>query len=334
MPIVDMSIMNYTDLLEDSFPAREPKGFHLYFAGSQNILVEKYLYKLGANRLGSQLLDRKGLQDWINARTEGICKGRLMIDSGAYSAYTQGTELDVDEYIEYLNSIDDHTDVIVQVDTPPGNRFKDRTAEDYESGPRLSWENYLYMREKVLSVEKLVPVFHMGESYKWLENMLEWKDSNGKHIPYIGIAPLHSSEANPNNRSSFIDRCFEIINRSSNPNVKTHAFGMTKLSVLEAYPFTSADSTSWILCAVNGSIMTPFGTVPVSEKSAHNPNHYLKLPEEGRKVIDDYVKSYGFGYGELRSQYAARICLNILYLLDWAENYKYTPAEVRRRRLF
>ena len=91
------------------------------------------------------------------------------------------------------------------------------------------------------------------------KNILEWVDENGEHIPYIGISPANDQPVKE--KEKFIDKCFKIIAKSSNPNVCTHAFGMTSLYILERYPFTSADSTSWILNGANGSIMTKYGSV-------------------------------------------------------------------------
>ena len=109
---------------------------------------------------------------------------------------------------------------------------------------------------------------------------------------------------------------------------------MTKLSVLESYPFTSADSTSWILTAAMGSIMTPIGTVAISRKASPTPKHYLALPKEGRKVIDEYVGKFGLTPEILMEDYNARAVLNIYYLLEWARNYKYSPSPVKIKKLF
>ena len=77
-------------------------AFDLYFAGAKNKVADKYLLEQGANRLCSQLLDRRNISDWIQFKMN---VSKLFIDSGAYSAYTKGTVLSVDSYIEYLNSI-------------------------------------------------------------------------------------------------------------------------------------------------------------------------------------------------------------------------------------
>lgn len=308
------------------------QGFQLYFAGSQNKMAEAYLRKSGANRLASQLLDRNVIAGWIEGRSRGECQGYLFIDSGAFSAHTRGAELDVDAYIDYLNSIDDELHIFAQVDKIPGVFRQPKTKEQRAEAPEISWKNYLYMREKLKSPKKLLPIFHQGEEYRWLENMLEWTDENGEHIPYIGISPANDQPVKE--KEKFISRCFQIIKQSSNPNVCTHAFGMTSLRVLERYPFTSADSTSWIMNGANGSIMTKYGSVTISSGRLNAPDHILKMPKEAQKEIQRYVESHGYTMQSLSDDYRQRVIFNIQYLLEWAQNYEYRPASARRRPLF
>jgi len=307
------------------------KGFQLYFAGSQNRVAEAYLRKSGANRLASQLLDRPVIKGWIEGRSRGECKGHLFIDSGAFSAHTRGAEVDVDAYIEFINSIDEHVYLFAQVDKIPGVFRQPKTPQQLAEAPELSWKNYLYMRERVKSPNKLLPIFHQGEDYKWLENMLE-ATFDGEHIPYIGISPANDQPVAE--KEKFIDKCFKIIKSSSNPDVKTHAFGMTSLHLLERYPFTSADSTSWIMNGANGSIMTKYGSVTVSASRRHAPDHILNMPKAAQQEIQQYVESHGYTLEGLAHDYKQRIIFNIQYLLEWARNYKYKPSSVKRRTLF
>lgn len=311
----------------------EPEGFQLYFAGSLNKVFEEDLKNKGANRLASQLLDRAVIEGWIAGRNEGRCKGRLLVDSGAYSAHTRDAELDVDEYIQFVNNIDDYVHIYAQVDKIPGKLNRPKTRQELEEAPALSWQNYLYMRERAKSPDKLVPVFHQGEDYKWLTNILEWRHpETGERVKYMGISPANDQPMKE--RIRFIDKCFTIIRKSSNPDICTHAFGMTSLKVLEMYPFTSADSTSWLLNGANGSIMTKYGAVLVSEKSLNNAGHIRKMPKAAQKEIQQYVESRGFSMEALATDYTERIRFNIEYLLNWAKNYRYNPVSVRRRSLF
>ena len=54
---------------------------------------------------------------------------QISIDSGAFSVHTKGIELDVDEYINYINSIDDDIHIFAQVDKIPGEFGKEKTKE-------------------------------------------------------------------------------------------------------------------------------------------------------------------------------------------------------------
>lgn len=313
--------------------AKEPEGFQLYFAGSLNKVFEEDLKNKGANRLASQLLDRNVIEGWIAGRGEGRCKGRLLIDSGAFSAHTRDAEVDVDAYIDFLNRIDPYVHVCAQVDKIPGKFRKPKTRQELEEAPELSWQNYLYMRPKLKSPEKLLPIFHQGEDYKWLHNILEWRDpETGDKVEYMGISPANDQPVKE--KIKFIEKCFNIIKKCSNPDIKTHAFGMTSLYVLEMYPFTSADSTSWLLNGANGSIMTKYGAVLLSEKSLNNPQHIRKMPKAAQQEIQQYVESKGYDIERLSKEYTDRIRFNIDYLLGWARNYKYNPSSVKRRTLF
>lgn len=306
-------------------------GFNLYFAGSQNKTSEAYLKSTGSHRLASQLHDRRVIKDWIESVQAGDAKGKLFIDSGAFSAHTKGAELDVDEYIEYINSIDEYIHVYAQVDKIPGVFAEPKTREQLLEAPKASWDNYLYMRPKMKSPDKLLPIFHQGEEYKWLENMLE-ATFDGKHIPYIGISPANDQPVS--RKEVFIEECFEIVKRSSNPNVETHAFGMTSLNVLERYPFTSADSTSWIMTGANGSIMSKYGTISLSSKSAHTPRHISNMPRLAQEEVKNYVESHGYTMEGLAEDYKERINFNIMYLNEWSQGYEYTPSTITRQRLF
>lgn len=308
-------------------------GFQLYFAGSLNKVFEEDLKNKGANRLASQLLDRNVIEGWRAGRQEGRCAGHLLIDSGAFSAHTRDVQLDVDAYIEYVNDNDDLVHIFAQVDKIPGKFRQPKTRSELREAPELSWQNYLYMRERVKSPDKLMPIFHQGEDFKWLDNILNYRDpSTGEAVKYMGISPANDRAVNE--KVKFIDRCFNVIKESTNPNICTHAFGMTSLDVLEQYPFTSADSTSWLLNGAMGSIMTEYGSVLVSSGSLSSSQHLVKMPIQAQQKIQAYVEAKGYSLQEVAEDYKARIRLNIDYLLDWARNYQYTPSTIKRRTLF
>ena len=298
-------------------------SFDLYFAGVQNNMCEQWLIDNKMCRLLSQVNDRTYIRNWNDVPNHG----KLFIDSGAYTAYTKGIEINVDEYISYLNSIDEGLTLFAQVDKIPGIHGQEKTKQDVEEAPALSWEKYLYMRERVKSPDKLLPIFHRRESWKYLETMLE-TTFNGKHIPYIGIAA--TTDSSMLEKKQWFDKVFYKIKNSSNPNVKTHAFGMTSLKMLEIFPFTSADSTSWIMVGANGSIMSPFGIVYVSENKSNYPEHILNLPKKALEQFITYLDSIGIDFNVIKTNYKYRILANCIYLKNWADNYVYKGSPLKK----
>lgn len=300
--------------------------FDLYFAGSDNPAWRDYLINKKGNRLASWINDRNVIDAWI----ENNAKGKLFIDSGAFSAHTVGKEVDIDKYIEFLNSLDDYICLAAELDKIPGVFRQAKTSKQCLEAPLESWQNYLYMRERVKSPDKILPVFHQNEDFDWLLFMLE-TTFDGKHIPYIGVSP--ANDRSTKEKNEWFETVFRLIGQSSNPNVKTHAFGMTSLPVLERYPFTSADSTSWIMTGANGGIMTPYGTVVMSEKQLDNPQHINHAPAEEQEQIRQLCKKYKFKFEDLMISYQERCKFNVAYLMDWAKNYKYKGTEIKKRSL-
>lgn len=300
------------------------EGFDLYFAGTQNNDAEMWMLTHRSCRLQSQVNDRSNIRRWVDTHD----RGKLFIDSGAYTAFTKGRVVDVDEYISYINSISPTLYCFAQVDHITGKgETKDDTA-------RLSWENFLYMRTRVEEPHKLVPIFHQGEDLKWLSNMLEYSDNIGR-LDYIGFGAMVGTGVTREDKCSFFDRAFSVIERSSNPNVKVHAMGMTSLPLLELYPFYSADSTSWIMQAATGSIFTPWGLIDVSDKAKFDKSNALNMAPGFVQELRDWLRGIGFTLEEVRDSYRPRTICNLIALTDWARNYKYRGGnKISKKSLF
>lgn len=55
------------------------------------------------------------------------------------------------------------------MDCIPGTFGRVRTQKEIEESPIKSWENYLYMKDKLKSRDKLIPIFHQEESFEHLK---------------------------------------------------------------------------------------------------------------------------------------------------------------------
>ena len=304
--------------------------FDLYLASYDDSKIMTDAWENDWPLLYSQINNRGCIINRLSAPTNG----KLLIDSGAHSAHTKGITLDLEEYIGFVNENIDKFTLYVQVDKIPGVYRMPKTAKDWLEAPQLSWENYLYMREKSKDPSKLVPVFHQGEDLKWLRNMLDYTFSDGSHIPYIGLSPR--GDVSLKAKYDFSAECFATIQNSSNPNVKTHAFGATSLEMLERLPYTSADSTTWVLVSAFGQVWMPNcidGDINgvgiklgVSEENRSHPTAtqtYWEQPKKIKKKLDDYFESIGTNIEELSVSHSARALASAKYVQNWANNYEY-----------
>jgi len=304
--------------------ANEERGkewMDLYLVGPEKeIIMETVTNDIKSNMLFNYIDGKKATDKY----KDQIKPKKLFIDSGAFSAWTKGKAIDVNEYIAWINERADFIDLYGQIDVIPGDIVKGHTQEQVEAAAAATWENYLYMRPKMVKPEGLLYTFHVGEPYTYLEQALEWKDDNGKLIPYIALGGMVGKPMPV--KKAFLNSCFNIIKKSSNPKVKVHAFGMTSFPLLEQYPITSADSTSWIMTGANGNIMTDVGIIAVSDQMAKLQSHYSHLPKHLQQAFEASLSEFGFTLDELRHSRDNRIMFNARYMNKKASNIKYNPG--------
>lgn len=265
-------------------------------------------------------------------------------DSGAYSVHTGKAKVTQDEYIDYINSIADDIDVCAQMDTIPGKLNQPKTPEDYHISAEKSWENFLYMRSKVTCPEKVMPVFHMGEDSKYLKQMLEYKDENGNHLEYIGLSP--ANDASVGERDIFLKDMYHVIQKSSNPKVKTHIYGFTTLHVMAKYPIYSADSITYRLLAAYGKILLPDKdeVVAVTNKNRRNRDKnsasYIEACiQNGDTAQLNALKAQAakanVTLDELRDSSHARAIFNLRSIQQLVKTkYAYSAAKISRPKKF
>ena len=271
----------------------------------------------------SQLNDRSILRTF----TENLKKGdsnpiKIFVDSGAFSAWTLGTKIDVDDYIDLINNNKDYIEVAASVDCIPGLPHSTTVAthEEVVKSCEDTWNNFLYMRSKMDDVNKLLYTFHVGEPWKFLKQALEYEDKHGK-LTYIALGGLVGK--NSKLIYNFIKQATQIIKESNNPNVRVHIFGVTNLKTLRSFKITSADSTTWVKGAaygnlyINGQIVNVSNETKLSDKNVFNKN--LALQE----VTLNTIKEYGFELEKLQEDYKERRKFNIIDTLKWCKNHEY-----------
>lgn len=200
----------------------------------------------------------------------------LMLDSGAFSVWNTGDVLDIEEYIEFCHEYGHLFETIVSLDAIPGKpaapsdrqqkyqkdpeklkkalaRWNNMPELSHEDAAEQSFRNWIRMKEAGIDA---MPVFHRGEDSGLLQRYL---DAGADYIGIGGIA-VDKTKGNFNivKGAGFLQEVFtELCNRDGYPIVKTHGFGITKISTIRKYPWYSVDSTSFMKAPSFGVIYVP-----------------------------------------------------------------------------
>lgn len=240
----------------------------------------------------------------------------LFLDSGAFSAWSQGVTIDIDEYIEFIKKNKQYIDIYAVLDVI--------------GDPAATMKNQKYMESKGLSP---LPCFHYGEDLKYLKHYL-------KHYDYLalgGMVPISTGDL-----MAWLDNLFSnfICDEQGMPRVKIHGFGLTAIPLLTRYPWYSVDSTSWVMTGRFGAVYVPikrggkylYTEVPhkvlVSDKSpqkGEEGRHFSTFSNLERKQILEYFEEKGYTEAELSEDYKKRDELNIVYFIDLEKNLPSYP---------
>ena len=239
---------------------------------------------------------------------------RFFLDSGAFSAWSQGAKIDLDEYCAFIRANADGIHTYASLDTIPGQRRCAPTEEDKRRAVESTWGNYLYMKAEGLDP---LPVYHYGEPSAALDRMLQY---GCRHLGLGGLVGT-STEV----RVRWLDRVFAKLGREA-PGVQVHGFGMTNVDLIFRYPWHSVDSTTWLRMALNGIVLLPvqsagrfiFTRYPkmVSPSNRTNPTSTIHLTRLSRQLIDslqEWLAECGMTLEQVAGDSAARRVCNGLF---------------------
>lgn len=245
---------------------------------------------------------------------------KVFLDSGAFSAFTKGVEVDLPKYCDYIKR---NKDIIEHVD---GTLLA--SVLDGIGDPLKTWRNQLAMEQ--LGVRPL-PCFHYGED----ERYLEWYIANYDYITLGGMVPISTPQL-----KLWLDRIWEkyLTDGSGRPRIKVHGFGLTTVSLMERYPWYSVDSSSWVQIArVGGMLLMPEARViNVSNQSPQRRvegQHIDTLTPLQRQAVEQKLAACGVDTERMRETYLSRWCYNIwafdqLGIQHFEEDPKFVPDQL------
>lgn len=224
-------------------------------------------------------------------------EAKIFLDSGAFSAYTLGVELKVEDYCNYIARNMD----ILRVD----GKAVMASVLDGIGDPLQTYRNQLEMEARGF---RPLPCFHAGEDERYLEYYVQ----NYEYITLGGMVGSSTKQL-----CIWLDRIWDryLTDGSGNPRLKVHGFGITAIPIMQRYPWHSCDSSSWIQSAAFGSIITPdHGPLSVSEKSPARHDwgqHVSTLTPVEQEHIFQMLEKQGFTFERLATIYESRAAYNL-----------------------
>lgn len=222
---------------------------------------------------------------------------QIFLDSGAFSAWTLGVKLSVYDYCEYIKR---NLDIIRK-----DNGVAMASVLDGIGDPLQTYRNQLEMEARGA---RPLPCFHKGEDERYLEYYIQ----NYEYITLGGMVGTSAQQL-----AIWLDRIWgkHLCDGAGRPRCKVHGFGLTSTPLMQAYPWYSCDSSSWIQAAAFGSVVTPeHGPIKVSSKSPsrHDANqHITTFSEIETNYLYQLLEKQGFTYERLSTIYESRAAYNL-----------------------
>ena len=220
-------------------------------------------------------------------RNDG-CK--IFLDSGAFSAFTKGVEIDITGYCDYIKKNAD----IIEI----------ASVMDGIGDPQKTYDNQMEMERQGT---RPLPCFHYGED----ERYLEWYIENYDHITLGGMVPISNKQL-----YFWLDRIWDkyLTDSSGKAKLKVHGFGLTVRPLMERYPWYSVDSSSWVQAAAMGNVMIPGkGIIPISSSSPARRKlgqHIDTYTPPLRDACIAEIRKRGYDFERMQDNYLGRWTFN------------------------
>lgn len=182
----------------------------LYFAGES---FDKITRDEGADVLKSYAYESAAAKVLKEGR-----KTRFFLDSGAFTAFSQGKQVDIQAYAAFIRKHRQHITLAANLDVIG------------------SHEGTLANQLALEALDcQVLPVFHYGEPWELLEKYV-------KEYRYLALGGLVPIAKDRPKMTAFLNKAFSIIKTKT----LIHGFGVNATWAWRAYPFYSVDATSWL----------------------------------------------------------------------------------------
>lgn len=171
----------------------------------------------------------------------------LFLDSGAFSVWSRGADITLDNYSEFLGQAKDYIDYAFNLDILPGAPGKPASRAEGEATAEAGMQNWRELRKRGFET---IHTYHEGEP---IEQLLRIRDESLETMkdPFMALSPLATS----GRALRWFTECWKnLVDSDGKPLLKVHGLGVLEYEGTTSFPWASVDGTTWL----NGSI---YGTV-------------------------------------------------------------------------
>ena len=171
---------------------------------------------------------------------------RIFIDSGAFSVWKRGAEIDLVEYIAFCKRIMGMAKcpvVFAALDVIAGTPDTTPTESENERACAEGWANYQTMKQEGIS--PCLMTFHQFDHRRWLTRIADDSD-------YFAVAPRKRG-VSTDQKFDWLKQIFAYIqpldttrDRETTLKKKIHGLGVSSVDWMKELPFFSVDNTTWV----------------------------------------------------------------------------------------
>jgi len=257
----------------------------------------------------------------------------LMYDSGAFTAWSKGAEITLEElipaYDAMLESYGSHAREVwlISLDKIPGSKGRTASPDEIDEAVRVSDENYSRLVERYGS--RVLPVFHQNESEERLREVCEMAD-------YICVSPRN--DLHEDARRKWSSEVHHLIRRWYPGGKDTHGLAATGYHMMTKVPWHSVDSATPLMIAMYGGIYHGrMQVIDISSKAGSlkdKDRHFRTLPDVVRGALTSEIESRGFTVEELENDFPSRFIWNRAHMLELLKEEKHLVAAPAQQTLF
>lgn len=239
---------------------------------------------------------------------------QFMYDSGAFTAWSRGEEVTLDELIpvygDLVSRFGTRAEAIwlINLDKIPGEKGRTASPAEIEEAIEISDRNF-----EVLVKEfgpRVLPVFHQNESADRLRKV-------GGMARFICVSPRN--DLPEPDRFTWSQEAHRILKDAGMADVWTHGLAATGHRMMHKVPWWSVDSATWVVLGANGAIFTDdrLKIIQISSKSGsikEHGDHFRTMAPHVQRAIEDQIVSLGFTVPELEENFVARMLFNRIVL--------------------